>query len=211
MNRIALGLFTLVAALVMATGAVGCGPAPLPFTPSRTELSIESQSHVGRQLSGRFDRAIYSLDDPDAVTIVLLSGPDDAPTQAAVVRVFWRPRAGATPISRTATNATVQYLIFADAGDRSEVGVYSGAGFVMPRTTLGSGRLDASLWQANLRLADRSAGFDDLLGQALLTGEMRVTRDDHAVQPLLRLLNQRVTDRLGYPRLVEVVTNCGAS
>lgn len=192
-------------ALLLLTAAAlgGCG---VPFVSTGSELTVRSQTHPGRFLAGDFDRAIYRLDDKQAVTVVLLSGPDDAPRQAAVVRMFWKPRAGATPISATATNATVQYLVFPEGG--REVGVYSGAGFVHPSSGLGGDTFRGGLWQANLRLTDRSTGFEDLLGQAMLRGDLAARRDDAAVGDLLRQLHRRVTDRLGYPRLVAAPPPC---
>ena len=84
-----------------------------------------------------------------------------------------------------------------------EVGVYSGAGFLYLDDTPGSSQLTGSLWQADILLADRSDRFKDLLGQSTLRGSFTARRDDARVGDLLRQLNVKVSDRLGYPRLVD--------
>jgi len=67
----------------------------------------------------------------------------------------------------------------------------------------GASRLTASLWQADLLLADRSERFKDLLGQSTLRGTFTAERNGDKVQELLLRLNLRVSERLGYPRLVD--------
>lgn len=178
----------------------GCGS--LPFAESASSLSIRSQVHRGARLTTRFNHAVFASGDDDTLTIVLVGGPPERPTQAAVIRMFWRPEAGDTPITPTATNATIQYVIFAPSPG-GEVGVYSGAGFLFPSSRPGNATLRAGLWHANLRLADRSLGFDDRLLQSVVSGEIVATRDPAAVTDLLHRLSTRVTQRLGYPRLVD--------
>lgn len=200
------GTRTLTAlSLIITATLAGC--SSVPFMPAGSGLALESQSHAGRRLTGDFDRAVYSFDDRNTMTLVLLAGPEDQPQQAAVVRMYWQPRAGATPIAGTATNATIQYIVFAGDGeggdDAGEVGVYSGAGFLFPNSDPGEDSLRAGLWQATVRLSDRSAGFNDLLGKAVLRGDVSARREDALTNDLLRQLNALVSERLGYPRLVE--------
>ena len=160
------------------------------------------------QLSGDFDAAFYRKTDENAATFVLLEGPADRPRQAAVIELFWRPRSGLTPVEPAATNMTVTHLIFAQreeelgraAGDRGELGVYAGAGFLFPRKPLGARTLVAGVWDASLRLETRSAGFVDLLGLVSMTGTFTATRDDERVGELLRVLSAAARERLGFPR-----------
>lgn len=153
-------------------------------------------------------RAIYRYEDDNSVTVLLLSGPRDQPDHIATLRMFWKPRAGSTPIDRTATNALVRYFEFrAPAEDRDEpgdtVGVYAGAGFMRLHDDPTLGRVTGTLWDADLRLTDRSETFADRLGRAVLSGSFTADRDDAAVTTMLRDLNQRLEQGLGYPRLVE--------
>ncbi len=164
-------------------------------------LTIRSQDPAGAKLSGGFERGLYSFDDKNNLTVVLFDGPEENPRQAVTIRLLWTPRAGRTPIDPNATNATIHYVIFTGQ-DGAEVGVYQGAGYLFPRNKPGSGRLDAGLWDANLRLADRSDRFNDLLGQASIKGGFQAKRDELALNRTVRQLNVMIGQRLGYPRLV---------
>ncbi|XAL99071.1 hypothetical protein OT109_15990 [Phycisphaeraceae bacterium D3-23] len=199
MRRPALAALAVLLALPLFVGCSAVGVRG-------SALAVTSRDDAGSRLQGDFDTAYYAFDGENAVTVVLIAGPEEAPTQAAAIRLFWTPRAGKTPLSEDATNATVQYIVFADrrteAGFYREVGVYSGAGFLYLDETPGSSQLNGSLWQADLLLADRSERFKDLLGLSRIAGSFTARRDEQKVNQLLRQLNSRVTDRLGYPRLV---------
>lgn len=181
----------------------GCGSLLV----QNSALSVVSRDDTSLRLQGDFDRAYYTYNEKNAVTIVLIQGPEDQPIQAAAIRMLWKPSAGLTPINPDSTNATIQYIVFAnrrtDEGYFREVGVYSGAGFLYLEDTPGESQLTGSLWQADILIADRSDRFKDLLGQSTLRGSFTARRDDARVGDLLRLLNNKVSDRLGYPRLVE--------
>ncbi|MEM6552820.1 MAG: hypothetical protein AAF750_11940 [Planctomycetota bacterium] len=176
-----------------------------PTQPSALAISPVGGDEPLR-LRGSFDRAFYDFDDQNHVTVLLLAGPEDRPEQAAVLRMLWKPKAGQTPLAPTATNATIHYLIFADAntdaGPLQEVGVYAGAGFLYLEGTPGSARLTGSLWEADLALIDRSDRFNDLLGPSELEGSFTARRDRTRVRTALRQLATETSDRLGYPRLV---------
>jgi len=168
-------------------------------------LTLKSQSQPGTMLGGAFTSSYYSLDDKNRLTVLLLDGSIEDPAQVVTIRMFWGPRAGRTPIDSTATNATIHYTIFCPApGQEQEVGVYSGAGFFYPLGKVGGESLTADLWQGTLRLADRSEGFTDLLGQAVLDGHLTATRDEVTVARALRRFETLVTSRLGYPRWLDM-------
>lgn len=185
----------IACALIAMILAVGCG------THHGASLALRSQSRPSTALIGGFTSSYYSMDDKNHLTILLVDGSIEEPVQAVTIRMFWKPRAGRTPIDPTATNATIHYTIF--TGDnRSEVGIYSGAGFVYPVGKVGNPAFSADVWQATLRLTDRSTGFEDLLGGAVLDGHLTARRDDAAVSLALRRLRVLVTQCVGYPRWV---------
>ena len=62
--------------------------------------------------------------------------------------------------------------------------------------------MEATLFDADLRLTDRSEAFVDRLGRTALAGSLTARRDDARVTTILRRLNLRVSEALGYPRLV---------
>jgi hypothetical protein len=183
---------------------VGCGTS---LWTSQSALAVVSQDDTSLRLQGDFNSAYYVFDSTDSITVVLIEGPEDDPTQAAAIRMLWQPKAGLTPVNPDATNATIQYVVFANRrtsdGFFREVGVYSGAGFLHLDSAPGESSLTASLWQADLLLADRSDRFKDLLGQSTLRGSFTAERNSAKVQSLLKRLNLKVSERLGYPRLVD--------
>lgn len=191
----------LTAVTLVALLSSGCGIQNIVRnTRAGGALAIRSQAEVDTVLKGGFKTGLYSYDDKNNLTVVLLDGPIENPSQAVTIRLFWAPRAGRTPIDASATNATVHYIVF--TGESKQAGVYSGAGFLYPDTEVGGSRIQAGVWDANLVLSDRSELFNDLLGQAKLEGHFNARRDDAETQNLVRQLNILVRDRLGYPRLV---------
>ncbi len=184
---------------LMLTG--GCGAWTIGEGSGGGQLSIASQSSPGTKLAGGFSRGWCSYNGKDSLTILLIDGPEDDPSQVVTVRMFWEPSPGNTPIDPTATNATIHYVIFTGQ-DKNQVGIYSGAGFVFPTSDPGDATLEAGVWQANLTMADRSAGFNDLLGQAMLRGDFTATNDSVAVEQAMRRINVKIQQRLGYPRQV---------
>src|SRR6185369_17919923 len=157
-------------------------------------LNIRANTESGNRLSGSFSKGSYAFDDRNNLTVLLIDGPADNPTQVVTIRMMWEPRVGKTPIDPNATNATIHYMIFTAGG--KEVGVYSGAGYVYPNNDPGGDVLNAAVWQANLELADRSVGFVDQLGPAIVSGGFTARLDPIATQQSIRRMNQLVTDRL---------------
>jgi hypothetical protein len=169
------------------------------------DLTIRSRANPEAIAAGGFDRALYSHDGPSSITVLLADGPFENPDRAMIVRMFWMPRAAATPLDETATNATVQYIVFrepADGTGRRAVGIYSGGGFLYPENDIGHYNLQANLWQATLNLADASEGFEDTLGSSILSGRFVAVRDDEAIVDAVRRVNIAVSESLGVPRFV---------
>jgi hypothetical protein len=183
----------LALVLVLAGGCADTG---------RAELSLRSVADQQVQLTGSFQTGIYSFDDVNHGTLILLDGPADKPTQVLVVRTLWTPRPAYTPIAATATNAEFTYVIFAGSPAR-EAGIYTGYGFLFPSNTLGDDTFSASIWDSTMELTDASPRFVDPLGQAILTGDLRARRDDLLTRQLLRRISVMVSRRLQYHRVVD--------
>lgn len=109
------------------------------------------------------------------------------------VDMAWRPKAGETPMDRTATNCTVRQVILTE----SAVGIYDGAGFLAPSSRAGGDSFGGSISGSTLRLSRSSDGFEDLLGTAELSGSFSARRDDAAVNQIAVRLNTEVSRRLG--------------
>lgn len=189
----------LVAAVIFC---VGCSGLTRSLSEGRGKrLAARSLASANAPAQGGFTGGLYSLDEANRLTILLYQGTLEQPSRVVTLRMFWRPRAGKTPIDPTATNATVHYILF--EGDE-QVGIYSGAGYLYPQSALGGHTLSANLWESIVALSDQSEGFADDLGQALLIGSFRAVRDEAALERALRDLNRNIRRRLGFPRLVEI-------
>jgi len=173
-----------------------------------SDLAIQSQADASLAVEGNFEQAVYGMLDRDTLTIVLIDGPIESPRQAVTIRMFWKPKAGKTPISPAATNATVHYMVFTDDASSPEGGVaiYSGAGYLFPRDEPGEVSFAASLWDSTVLLKDQSQAYEDLLGPARISGNFTATLNDTEMNQLLNHLNRIVAERLGYPRLVNEPT-----
>lgn len=192
----------LIVMAALVTAGLGCAASS---GARDTDLTIQSRANPEDIAAGGFDAGVYSYDGPSSITVLLTDGPVDAPNRALIVRMFWMPKAAATPLDETATNATVQYIVFGPAtGERGRraVGIYSGGGFLYPENETDGNALSANLWQATLTLADSSEGFEDTLGASILRGRFAAIRDDEGIVNAVRLVNIAVSESLGVPRFV---------
>ncbi len=149
-----------------------------------------------------FATGYYTYDDQNTLTVVLFDGTPESPRAALTVRMFWQPRAANTPIDPAATNSTVHLIVFQPNDAGREVAVYAGAGFMYPYDRPGAGRLQGGVWEANLRLADASAGYRDSFGQAMIRGKFTAHLSAALTEEHLHHLRVLVQEGLGYPRLV---------
>ena len=115
------------------------------------------------------------------------------------IELLWLPRPGSTPIDSSATNASIRYIVIANG----EVGVYIGAGFVMPHNDLDSSRLTVTVRDASLKLGDSTDGLVDLLSPAHLSGQFTAHRDPDLTRQFRLAASQFVTDALGRTRFVQ--------
>lgn len=187
----------------LLVASIGCSR---PLVDGDAQFQISSRDVADREgltMSGEFTQAFYRFEDQNTVTVVLIQGPVDAPERIAALEMFWKPRAGLTPIDRSATNALVRFFEFRDTqAEPNTVGVYAGAGFMRLHDNPTVGTVEGNLWDADLRLTDRSEAYTDRLGRAVLAGSFTAQRNDAMVTTILRELNQQIEERLGYPRLV---------
>ena len=201
-NTLAHRAWRLWVLVILMMAMVGCAAGSNPHD---GDLSIQRRAAPDDIAVGGFDRGIYSHDGPSVLTVLLTEGPTDHPKRALIVRMFWKPKAAATPLDETATNATVQYIVFegGDDSDKAGVGVYSGGGFLYPENKPGAAVLTANIWQATLSLADQSEGFEDTLGPSVLRGRFNAKRDDEGMIDAVRRVNIAVSESLGTPRFVQ--------
>lgn len=203
-------LRVVVFLLLLVVVSSGCQMirVPLAAVQPGNKLTARSLTSPDTTLESEFDTALYSFDGKSHITVLLYDGPIDNPTQAVTIRMFWRPHAGRTPLTGAATNATVHCVIF--TGDQNQsVGIYSGAGFLHPKSKPGKAKLSADLRDATLRLTEHNAAFADILGQAVLEGRFSAQLDSAALTDALRRLQMSIRKRLGYPRMVRADRSAG--
>lgn len=203
----------MVRQLVLTTAAMMLTACQLPSPPAigapGGKLEVSSQFDPTITRSVRFDHGIYNAENPHNLTAILWSGPADDPQEVLTIRIFIRPAAGTSAIDKTATNATMHLVVFgpndqtpASAANATQVGVYSGSGFVFVHQPVASNRLQLSVWEANLRLTDRSAEFVDRAIGSNVTGKMIVLRADDRLPEQLHKVQVLLDRKLGYPRFV---------
>jgi len=184
-------------AVLLLAGLAGCAP------PTVGDLTIQSSAAdaAGARIDARFQTIIYRKRDDNSATIVLsdierprLVTGEYTEGQVLVIDMFVRPKAGATPIDRTATNATFRHVILAG---EDVVGVYGGGGFFFPTSSVPSEGLGGEVFHASLQHIASSEGFVDRLKTVVIQGRLLAERADEAVARIAYQLNTEVSRRLG--------------
>lgn len=157
-------------------------------------LTIES-TDASRSLSPSFTTAVYLPVDPQTADVYLTDLPlerlrdskdtlADASGNIVHLHLFLVPKAGDTPIDRTACNITMRHLVLAGSSGEARThtlpiaGLYSGGGFVLPSGTIGDDSIAGSITGSSHRLVKTSAMFNDALGSGAVTGRFDAARDD---------------------------------
>lgn len=173
---------------------MGCSVIPRSLTGSRSSVEVQSQV-FDSGLKPDLPIRLYRFVDKNSADVILtdvaldrLTDPSAAPPTGTIVHVqfFIHPRPGRTPIESTACSATVQHLVLA----RGQVGVYAGAGFLLPDGAPGDRFFGGSIASARLRLTRATDQFVDQLGPSLSSISFVASRDDDQVARLLAIINR---------------------
>ncbi|MHC4992375.1 MAG: hypothetical protein ACYTGC_15490 [Planctomycetota bacterium] len=194
-----------LALLILATlVAAGCETGPMMLG-GRTDVRLRSQADEPLILTGRFNTSVYSMDEERGISFIVTDlSPEELVSgsftegQVMHVEMLWVPKPGATPIDKTATNASIRHIVF--SGD--DIGIYGGAGFLMPKGRLGARKVALSIEDATISLLESTEGFVDLLSPASISGNVIAELEPEETRRLYFNLCQRVTDRLGRSRFV---------
>lgn len=108
------------------------------------------------------------------------------------VQMLWVPKPGSTPMDSSATNVSIRYIIISDG----ELGLYTGAGFAIPQSDIGSDLVTIDLRNAYLTLTDSTSGFVDLLSPASLTGDFTATLNDQRTRQIRSALRRIINSAL---------------
>jgi len=153
--------------------------------------SIDGTTALRPKLPNR----VYRFVDDNTADIILtdlsladLTGESANPATGTVVHVqlFIRPRPGRTPIARTACSATVRCAVLS----HGQVGMYGGAGFLIPDDVPGGKSFGGSMSQAPVRLLRATDGFVDRLGISEADIGFTATRDDEAATRWMLMMDR---------------------
>jgi len=120
---------------------------------------------------------IYLTDLTDQeLTSFFASGTDWSQISGTLVQIhlFLDPQPGKTPIEHTAATASIRYAIIA----QGEIGIYDGAGFMLPGSKPGNDSIGGTIYSAPLRLTRNTPQFADLFQAAKLDLEFSAKLDD---------------------------------
>ena len=178
----------LLAAPLASCGSIRMGSGSGRLT------SVEHGSTLGAQFTTR----VYAGTDPNVVDFYLTDLPESVWTVGGDVsnlsgtilhvHLFLQPKAGRTPIARTANTATVRWLVLSEG----RVGVYGGAGFLTLGDDVGEPSLDARLAGASLRLVHQSPGFADSLGPCVLDTSFDAAAEPQVAESLARAMSSLI-------------------
>lgn len=122
---------------------------------------------------------IYLTDLSDAeLTSFFEQNADWSQISGSIVHIhlFLDPKPGKTPIEPTAANASIRYGLISEG----QIGIYSGAGFMLPGQKPGKDTMSGSFKAAPLRLSRATPGFSDPLTPARMDLSFDSRLDDQA-------------------------------
>ena len=135
-----------------------------------------------------FSRAYYSSDYRGQVVCVLISEPSvtaDAGSrqvrQILVVRTFWLPQKGRTPVSDSSANMNLDFLLEVDG----QSALYRGAGFALLTRKNSAARMVLDIRSANIKIEQQSTGFQPVFAEAGVTGKFVAVYQPRLVASLL--------------------------
>ena len=162
----------------------------------RDPVTLKSPTVAAVYAHGQAPETSFFLSD---VSLRALLDDGSVTAQVVHIELLWMPKPGRTPLDPSATNASIRYVLIVG----EELGVYGGAGFVLPHGRPGKRRLAVTVKDASLTLLEATPGFVDRLGPTQLTGEFAAQRDDATCRQLRYAVSQRVTNALGRTRMVD--------
>jgi len=163
-------------------------------------------------LPGDYVAAFYWHDPNQGTSFMLSDVPIDDVLSGKVhqgqilhIELLWLPKPGETPMDSSAADASIRYVVIANG----EVGVYGGAGFLMPGGSLDGKTVSLALRDSSLQLVQSTPGFVDLLSPGQLIGNFTATKDEAKTRQLNYAVSQLVTNALGHTQYVNGDVNGG--
>jgi hypothetical protein len=174
LDKIYLSLRRLITVLVLAFLPMvffGCTRESSGFI---RLVTLNSEQQIMEQ---DFSRAWCSYDARGQAVCILVSEQSiSVPSgsrnvrQTLVLRTFWLPRKGITPVSDSATNMNLDMLI--EVG--SEAGLYRGAGFALVDEINSRHDFDINIRSATIKIYQQTTGFEPSFKAADVVGKAKV-------------------------------------
>lgn len=199
-------LLIVCAFLAKVAALTGCSGGWLSGSQGAASLTVRNQA-TERTMRPDVTGVAYASTDDNSADVFLTDLPLDRLGDPADnldgltgtlihVHLFLVPSAGDTPIGRSSCNVTVRMLVLSadgaptDAPAARRMGLYSGAGFVLPDGKPGGSRFGGSMFGATMRLTAATAGFADPLSPAEMAGSFRAPLDPERARTLKARLNR---------------------
>lgn len=127
----------------------------------------------GMTFSNKYATRAYQFSDKNTADVYLTDLSDDQLSAfftdsgdwsqisgtLAQIHLFLKPKPGRTPIEPTAASASIRWIVISNG----EIGVYDGAGFMIPGGNITKDSISGSIKKAPLRLTRKTPGFADPL------------------------------------------------
>jgi len=166
-----------------AGGSGGSGAMVSDVTARELELRLPNRAAI---VTDENTADVY-LTDLSPSTLDRIAGGDTPPEVSGTlvhIHIFLNPKPGRTPIEPTAANATARVVVLA----RGQVGVYDGAGFLLPGKSLRKNSASGTLRNAHTRLSRASEGFEDLLGPTTLRVSFAAKNNEPEAERIARVV-----------------------
>lgn len=181
-------------AALLSVAFAGCSVIPPSLVGDRSTVELTSIDG-STALRPALPHRVYRFVDENTADIILtdlsiedLTGDAGLPPTGTVmhVQLFIRPRPGRTPIAHTACSATVRCAVLA----HGQVGMYGGAGFLIPDDTPGGKSFGGTISRAPVRLLRATEAFEDQLGISEADVGFTAGRDDETVGRWITLMDR---------------------
>lgn len=187
--------------LAFATLLLGCSPSVGASSGVRLNgisTSIGLRPRLVTKAYVHADASSASLYFTDLSDAALTPESDLAGVSGTIVHIhlFAIPKAGKTPIDRTASTATVRTLVLAEG----HIGVYGGGGFMMPSGKPGGRSFGGSISGASIRLTGSTPGFEDRIGAGEFSASVAAPLD----QTTARRIAARLEELIRFTTPVEI-------
>lgn len=183
----------LIALAAFAPVFFGCSPSVGASSGVRlnginTQIGLRPRLATKAYLST--DSSGASMYFTDLSDQALTPGSDLTGVSGTIVHIhlFAIPKAGKTPIDRTASTATVRTLVLAEG----HIGVYGGGGFMMPSGKPGERSFGGSISNASIRLTGSTPGFEDRIGAGEFSASVAAPLDEAVARRIATRLEELI-------------------